>query len=122
MHFQDGANINNIITVLPRFGDNLEVRERLLSPSGKLREQERMELAAMLCPWESHDLQLHLEPGTMVKPTLAQRAAATEAVLSRTNSANGAKKKSEERKGGPLVAGAAADAASPIEDAANSSY
>jgi len=119
--YQDGANINNIITVLPRVGDNLEVRERLLSPTGKLNEQERLELAAMLCPWESHDMQLHLEPGMVVQPTLAQRVAATEAVLSRKN---GAKKATanEEGKGGEAVNGAAADAAPPVEDAANSSY
>ncbi|KAI8476474.1 MAG: phosphatases II [Monoraphidium minutum] len=57
--FTDGANTNNIITVLPRDASDLAQRERLLSPAGALTPGERDELAALLCPWASHDQALH---------------------------------------------------------------
>ena len=56
---QDGANTNNVVTVLPRGGDDMAARERLLSPSGTLTEEERSELAQLLCPWGSHDRAMH---------------------------------------------------------------
>ena len=112
---QDGANTNNIITVLPRVGDKLEVRERLLSPVGKLTEQERLQLAAMLCPWESHDLSMHLEPQAVPQPTLAQRVAATEAALALVEVDS---EEVQTREG----AAATGQVTQPLEDAANSSY
>lgn len=61
---QDGDNTNNIITVLPRVGDDLAARERILSPQGHITEEEREELAAMLCPWASHDKAMHRPRGS----------------------------------------------------------
>lgn len=55
----DGANTNNTVTVLPRDADKADVRERLLSPTGRLTDAERGELAQLLCPWGSHDRSLH---------------------------------------------------------------
>lgn len=65
VHFvvQDNNNLNNILTVLPKSGDNAAQRDRLLAADGKLMEEERLELAAMLCPWSSHDVTHHL-PGS----------------------------------------------------------
>jgi len=33
----------------------MAARERILSPTGTVTEEERAELVAMLCPWSSHD-------------------------------------------------------------------
>jgi hypothetical protein len=57
---QDGGNTNNLVTVLPREAGAMAQRERLLSPDGALTEPEREELGVMVCPWASHDLDLHL--------------------------------------------------------------
>lgn len=60
--YQDGANVNNIMTVLPRDAADNALRERLLSPTGELQEEERLTLGAKLCPWATHDVRQHL-PG-----------------------------------------------------------
>ena len=57
---KDGGNTNNLVTVLPREAGAMAQRERLISPEGLLTEPEREELGVMLCPWASHDLDLHL--------------------------------------------------------------
>lgn len=73
--FKDGANVNNVVTVLPRDGAHEAARDRLLSPSGRLTDQEREELAALLCPWESHDLTMHLPKGAAEAAARAAGAA-----------------------------------------------
>jgi hypothetical protein len=70
----DGDNVNNVLEVLPR--DEAEggaltpeeaarraaQRDRLTGPGGRLTDEERMELAAMLCPWATHRKTDHLTP------------------------------------------------------------
>lgn len=70
-HPQDGANTNNIITVLPRDAEDQSKRERLLSPAGALTDEEREELAAMLCPWASHDRIMHRARGASAAASAA---------------------------------------------------
>ncbi|KIY95980.1 dual specificity protein phosphatase 8 [Monoraphidium neglectum] len=55
----DGANTNNIVTVLPRDASGQAARDRILSPNGTITAEERDDLAALLCPWASHDRALH---------------------------------------------------------------
>ncbi|KAF8072853.1 DSP4 [Scenedesmus sp. PABB004] len=65
--YADGANTNNILTVLPRDAADNALRERLLDPAGKLRPEERLLLSNHLCPWSTHDVRLHL-PGDAPEP------------------------------------------------------
>jgi hypothetical protein len=72
---QDGANTNNILEVLPREAAGTGVRERLLSRDGLLAEEERAELAALLCPWGSHDAEMHRPRGAVERAAEAAAAA-----------------------------------------------
>lgn len=60
--YQDGNNINNIMTVLPRDAHDNAVRERLLSPTGSLVADERVTLSSKLCPWATHTPNMHMKP------------------------------------------------------------
>ncbi|GBF90184.1 phosphoglucan phosphatase [Raphidocelis subcapitata] len=73
--FKDGANTNNVVTVLPRDATGAAARDRLLSPTGLLTEDERLELAALLCPWDSHDRALHMPQTEAVAAEAAAAAA-----------------------------------------------
>jgi hypothetical protein len=63
---QDGDNLNNVLEVLPRDEvggvERAAQRDRLSTVGGKLTEEERMELAALLCPWATHRKTDHLTP------------------------------------------------------------
>ncbi|WIA29029.1 hypothetical protein OEZ86_011543 [Tetradesmus obliquus] len=58
--YQDGDNVNNIITMLPRDAVDNAIRERLLSQTGDLLPEERLLLSHQLCPWATHDGRLHM--------------------------------------------------------------
>jgi protein-tyrosine phosphatase len=72
---QDGDNVNNVLEVLPRdevsgggkgalsaedAARRAAQRDRLSAPGGTLTDEERLELAMLLCPWATHRKVDHL--------------------------------------------------------------
>lgn len=51
LYMQDGDNINNYMTVLPRDADDNAVRERLLSPTGVCISEDRRYNSFLVVPW-----------------------------------------------------------------------
>jgi hypothetical protein len=65
-----------VLEVIPRDASDAAARERLLSPEGRLTAAERAELAALLCPWDSHDAEMHRPRGAVEAAAEAAAAAA----------------------------------------------